>query len=92
MTTSTTPLPTDRDQITGSSPVRVLMSSPVVTAGPGQCLASAADAMVHGDPRVRLLAFAAPEPGRTIGVAWRKGSPRERDFVALAAAIGKVAN
>ncbi|MGV8839729.1 MAG: hydrogen peroxide-inducible genes activator [Bauldia sp.] len=65
----------------------------LVAAGQGMTLLPelAADAVTHSDPRLRLLAFAAPEPGRTIGVAWRKGSTRERDFVALAASIGKVA-
>jgi len=35
------------------------------------------------DERVKLLRFAAPEPGRTIGIAWRRTSPRKEDFVAL---------
>jgi LysR family hydrogen peroxide-inducible transcriptional activator len=35
------------------------------------------------DKRVSLKRFAAPEPGRTIGLAWRKTSPRRRDFDAL---------
>ena len=39
------------------------------------------------DKRVSLKRFAAPEPGRTIGIAWRKTSPRERDFEALGQAI-----
>ncbi|MCC6735687.1 MAG: hydrogen peroxide-inducible genes activator [Bauldia sp.] len=65
----------------------------LVAAGQGMTLLPelAADAVAHNDARLRLLAFAAPEPGRTVGVAWRKGSTRERDFVALAASIGKVA-
>ena len=33
--------------------------------------------------RVKLLRFTAPEPGRTIGLAWRRTSPRKVDFVAL---------
>jgi LysR family hydrogen peroxide-inducible transcriptional activator len=33
--------------------------------------------------RVRALRFAAPAPGRTIGLAWRKTSPRTADFEAL---------
>jgi LysR family hydrogen peroxide-inducible transcriptional activator len=32
------------------------------------------------DKRVALKRFAAPGPGRTIGLAWRKTSPRRRDF------------
>ncbi|HVX91677.1 MAG TPA: LysR substrate-binding domain-containing protein [Xanthobacteraceae bacterium] len=35
------------------------------------------------DQRVKLLRFAAPEPGRTIGLAWRRTSPRKVDFIAL---------
>jgi LysR family hydrogen peroxide-inducible transcriptional activator len=39
------------------------------------------------DQRVALKRFAAPEPGRTIGLAWRKTSPRRRDFDALCEAV-----
>ena len=39
------------------------------------------------DERVRALRFAAPAPGRTIGLAWRKTSPRRADFEALAALV-----
>jgi LysR family hydrogen peroxide-inducible transcriptional activator len=35
------------------------------------------------DERVKLLRFAPPQPGRTIGLAWRQSSPRKVDFVAL---------
>jgi LysR family hydrogen peroxide-inducible transcriptional activator len=35
------------------------------------------------DDRVRLLRFSAPEPGRSIGLAWRRTSPRAKDFEAL---------
>jgi LysR family transcriptional regulator, hydrogen peroxide-inducible genes activator len=35
------------------------------------------------DDRVKLLRFAGPEPSRAIGLAWRRTSPRKRDFVAL---------
>jgi LysR family hydrogen peroxide-inducible transcriptional activator len=42
----------------------------------------AADAEAR-DSRVRLLRFAAPEPARTIGLAWRRTSPRKKDFAAL---------
>jgi LysR family hydrogen peroxide-inducible transcriptional activator len=35
------------------------------------------------DRRVKLLRFMPPEPGRTIGLAWRQSSPRKPDFVAL---------
>jgi LysR family transcriptional regulator, hydrogen peroxide-inducible genes activator len=42
----------------------------------------AADVEVR-DERVKLVRFAAPEPGRTIGLVWRRTSPRKADFVAL---------
>jgi LysR family hydrogen peroxide-inducible transcriptional activator len=35
------------------------------------------------DDRVKLLRFAEPQPARTIGLAWRRTSPRRKDFVAL---------
>jgi len=37
--------------------------------------------------RVSLKRFAAPEPGRTIGLVWRRTSPRRRDFEALGQAV-----
>jgi LysR family hydrogen peroxide-inducible transcriptional activator len=42
----------------------------------------AADAELH-DERVKLLRFRDPEPGRTIGLVWRRTSPRRKDFEAL---------
>jgi LysR family hydrogen peroxide-inducible transcriptional activator len=35
------------------------------------------------DPRVKLLRFDRPQPARTVGLAWRRTSPRKQDFVAL---------
>ncbi|HLH92732.1 MAG TPA: LysR substrate-binding domain-containing protein [Xanthobacteraceae bacterium] len=35
------------------------------------------------DERVKLLRFAAPEPGRSVGLGWRRTSPRKADFIAL---------
>ena len=35
------------------------------------------------DDRVELLRFAEPQPARVIGLAWRRTSPRKRDFMAL---------
>ncbi len=35
------------------------------------------------DKRVKLLRFSEPEPARTIGLAWRRTSPRRKDFQAL---------
>jgi LysR family hydrogen peroxide-inducible transcriptional activator len=35
------------------------------------------------DKRVKLLRFNAPQPARSIGLAWRRTSPRKKDFEAL---------
>jgi LysR family hydrogen peroxide-inducible transcriptional activator len=35
------------------------------------------------DSRVKLVRFADPQPGRSVGLAWRRTSPRRRDFEAL---------
>jgi LysR family hydrogen peroxide-inducible transcriptional activator len=35
------------------------------------------------DERVKLLRFTEPVPGRTVGLAWRRTSPRKADFLAL---------
>jgi LysR family hydrogen peroxide-inducible transcriptional activator len=35
------------------------------------------------DERVKLLRFAEPAPARTVGLAWRRTSPRKTDFVAF---------
>ena len=36
------------------------------------------------------LRFTAPEPGRLIGLAWRRTSPRKADFFALGQLITRV--
>lgn len=61
----------------------------LVAAGHGVTLLPelAADPGIRADPRLALVPFTGPQPGRTLGVAWRKGSPREPDFRALAAAV-----
>jgi LysR family hydrogen peroxide-inducible transcriptional activator len=35
------------------------------------------------DERVKLLRFSDPAPGRIVGLAWRRTSPRKADFLAL---------
>jgi len=35
------------------------------------------------DERIKLLRLAPPQPGRTVGLAWRQTSPRKADFIAL---------
>jgi len=42
----------------------------------------AADVEVR-DERVKLLRFAAPQPGRAVGLVWRQTSPRKIDFITL---------
>jgi LysR family hydrogen peroxide-inducible transcriptional activator len=39
------------------------------------------------DKRVKLLRFNAPEPARSIGLAWRRTSPRRKDFEALGSIV-----
>jgi LysR family hydrogen peroxide-inducible transcriptional activator len=41
------------------------------------------------DERVKLLRFAEPQPARTIGLAWRRTSPRRKDFAALGDIVTK---
>jgi LysR family hydrogen peroxide-inducible transcriptional activator len=41
------------------------------------------------DARVKLLRFSEPQPGRSIGLAWRRTSPRKKDFEALGKIITK---
>jgi LysR family hydrogen peroxide-inducible transcriptional activator len=43
----------------------------------------AVDAEVR-DERIKPLRFREPEPSRTVGLAWRRTSPRKADFIALA--------
>jgi LysR family transcriptional regulator, hydrogen peroxide-inducible genes activator len=42
------------------------------------------------DQRVKLLHFTAPEPGRTVGLAWRGTSPRKADFLAFGQLVTQV--
>lgn len=42
---------------------------------------------LRSDQRIRLVRFAAPEPTRTVGLAWRRTSPRKTDFVELGRVI-----
>jgi LysR family hydrogen peroxide-inducible transcriptional activator len=41
------------------------------------------------DDRIKLLRFADPEPRRTIGLAWRRTSPRKADFIALGSLVNE---
>jgi LysR family hydrogen peroxide-inducible transcriptional activator len=42
------------------------------------------------DERVKLLRFAPPEPGRTVGLGWRRTSPRKADFHAIGGLITEI--
>jgi len=42
------------------------------------------------DDRIKLLRFAPPQPGRTIGLAWRRTSPRKVEFVTLGRMVAEV--
>jgi LysR family hydrogen peroxide-inducible transcriptional activator len=44
------------------------------------------------DERVKLLRFAEPQPGRSIGLAWRRTSPRKADFLTLGAIVKNALN
>lgn len=78
--------PRDSAAALGSTSLATVMQ--MVANGYGVTLVPeiAADVEVRDD-RVTLKRFRAPEPGRTIGLAWRKSSPRRRDFAALGEAV-----
>jgi LysR family transcriptional regulator, hydrogen peroxide-inducible genes activator len=46
---------------------------------------------LHSGGDIRLLRFRAPEPKREIGLAWRKTSPRKRDFIQFAELLRDIA-
>jgi LysR family transcriptional regulator, hydrogen peroxide-inducible genes activator len=77
-----------RDTATGLGSTSLATVMQMVGAGYGVTLVPeiAAELEVR-NRRVALKRFAAPEPGRTIGLAWRKTSPRRRDFDALGEAV-----
>jgi LysR family hydrogen peroxide-inducible transcriptional activator len=51
----------------------------------------AASVELH-DKRVKLLQFAEPKPGRKVGLAWRRTSPRRTDFLAFGDMITQALN
>ncbi len=62
----------------------------LVAAGQGvTLLPEIAAETVRADPRIKLVRFARPEPHRTIGLAWRRSSPRAADFEALAELVAE---
>lgn len=60
----------------------------MVAAGYGVTLLPELCASVEvRDERVALLRFKDPQPERTVGLVWRKSSPRKHDFAALGESI-----
>lgn len=50
----------------------------------------AARVEIPEESNLRLIKFPPPEPSRTIGLVWRKSSPRYKDFQTLAEEISKL--
>jgi LysR family hydrogen peroxide-inducible transcriptional activator len=73
-----------RDQPAGLGATSLATVMQMVANGYGVTLLPevAVDAELH-DARVKLLRFAEPQLARTIGLAWRRTSPRRQDFEAL---------
>jgi LysR family transcriptional regulator, hydrogen peroxide-inducible genes activator len=73
-----------RDQPAGLGATSLTTVMQMVANGYGVTLVPevAVDAKSN-DARVKLLRFAEPEPGRSIGLVWRRTSPRRPDFEAL---------
>jgi LysR family hydrogen peroxide-inducible transcriptional activator len=71
-----------RDVSLGATSLATVMQ--MVANGYGVTLLPQVAAEVEArDRRVKLLRLAEPAPGRTIGLAWRRTSPRKADFFAL---------
>lgn len=62
----------------------------MVSAGMGMTLLPEVCLAVESRNRaIKLVRFADPEPSRSLGLAWRRSSPRADDFKALAALVAK---
>lgn len=74
----------------GASSLSTIMQ--MVANGFGTTLmpAMALPVELRPDMPVRLFRFSEPEPSRSIGLAWRKASPRQQDFEALGAVLADV--
>ena len=77
-----------RDAAAGLSATSLTTVMQMVANGYGVTLLPevAVDAELR-DQRVKLLRFGAPEPARTVGLGWRRTSPRRQDFEALGEVI-----
>ena len=77
-----------RDAAAGLGATSLATVMQMVANGYGVTLLPEVAAETEGrDARVKLLRFNAPEPARTVGLAWRRTSPRKKDFEALGAII-----
>jgi len=73
-----------RDQPAGLGATSLATVMQMVANGYGVTLLPQVAADIEArDARVKLLRFAPPVPSRTIGLAWRRTSPRKADFIAL---------
>lgn len=84
---------TPRDMPTGLGATSLTTVMQMVANGHGVTLVPeiALDVEVR-DRRVKVLRFRDPEPVRSIGLAWRRTSPRKTDFIALCEIIAEVAH
>ena len=80
-----------RDQPAGLGATSLATVMQMVANGYGVTLLPevAVDAETR-DARVKLLRFFEPQPGRSIGLAWRRTSPRKKDFEALGRIIAEI--
>lgn len=77
-----------RDTATGLGATSLATVMQMVANGYGVTLLPEVAAEVERrSDRIKLLRFAPPAPGRTIGLAWRRTSPRKADFAALGGLI-----
>ncbi len=73
-----------RDALAGLGATSLATVMQMVANGYGVTLLPEVAVDAEGrDARVKLLRFSAPEPARTVGLAWRRTSPRKKDFQAL---------
>ena len=74
----------------GATSLKTLLE--LVSNGQGITLVPkmAAKVEIANESNVRLLPFSDPEPTRTIGLVWRKSSPRDKDFKAISNAIEEI--
>lgn len=83
----------DPDTIAGFGATSFATILQMVASGFGVTLLPemAVESEATGRRGIAVLRFAAPEPRRTIGLLWRKSSPRRADFAALGALIAGIA-